>query len=469
MLNFEIFEIFEFFMNSVVLCLFIIGIFMTIIIFIKKKSATSLFLISLMISGLFFSLGNMLDDFLKWKDADEFVNVFTIVLATILLLIGIVVMVEQKLKDSEEMFRHLFEDTPYSIILFNQNGLISNCNFATEKLFIKKKENFIGKFIFEIFEFHNDVSISLKNKLELVDTKKFKEPIEFEFKRKDGSIVWLNLQLSSFKLYNDNFIQAILRDVTQQKRIEILKKEEMKKLKALDQIRSELIRRTSHEFKTPLNSIFSTSQYLLTNYKDQINGDLLKLIEIINRGGLRLTNLTKNLLDSFNLETNKLELEMQKGDIIRLIKECTSDFIIPIRNREIFLKQDLKGEIYIDMDRNRVAQVILNLISNAIKNTPPKGLIYISVQPENNYVDIIIKDSGIGLTKEEKGKLFKKFGKIERENIRMNIITEGSGLGLYLSKKIIELHNGKILVESEGRSKGSTFIVRIPINISDKN
>ena len=243
----------------------------------------------------------------------------------------------------------------------------------------------------------------------------------------------------------------------------------MKKLKALDQIRSELIRRTSHEFKTPLNSIFSTSQYLLTNYKDQINGDLLKLIEIINRGGLRLTNLTKNLLDSFNLETNKLELEMQKGDIIRLIKECTSDFIIPIRNREIFLKQDLKGEIYIDMDRNRVAQVILNLISNAIKNTPPKGLIYISVQPENNYVDIIIKDSGIGLTKEEKGKLFKKFGKIERENIRMNIITEGSGLGLYLSKKIIELHNGKILVESEGRSKGSTFIVRIPINISDKN
>lgn len=463
------FEIFEFFMNSVVLCLFIIGIFMTIIIFIKKKSATSLFLISLMISCSFFSLGNLLDDFLKWKDADEFVNVFTIVLATILLLIGIVVMVEQKLKDSEEMFRHLFEDTPYSIILFSQNGLINNCNFATEKLFIKKKENFIGKFIFEIFEFHNDVSISLKNKLELVDTKEFKEPIEFEFKRKDGSIVWLNLQLSSFKLYNDNFIQAILRDVTQQKRIEILKKEEMKKLKALDQIRSELIRRTSHEFKTPLNSIFSTSQYLLTNYKDQINGDLLKLIEIINRGGLRLTNLTKNLLDSFNLETNKLELEKQKGDIVRLIKECTSDFVIPIRNREIFLKQDLKGEIYIDMDRNRVAQVILNLISNAIKNTPPKGLIYISVQQENNYADIIIKDSGIGLTKEEKGILFKKFGKIERENIGMNIITEGSGLGLYLSKKIIELHNGKILVESEGRSKGSTFIVRIPINISDKN
>ncbi|MFX0042309.1 MAG: ATP-binding protein [Candidatus Hodarchaeota archaeon] len=463
------FEIFEFIMNIIAICLFIFGIILAIIIFVKKKNATSLFLIALMISGLFYSLGNSIDDFLKWKEADEFVSVFTIVLATILLLIGIVVMVEQKLKDSEEMFRHLFEDTPYSIILFNQNGLIRNCNYATETLFNKKKEDFIGKFISEIFELPNNVSISLKNKLELIDTKEFKEPIEFKFKRKNGSVVWLNLQLSLLKLYNDIFIQAILRDITQQKRIEILKKEEMKKLKALDQMRSELIRRTSHEFKTPLNSIFSTSQYLLTNYKDQISGDILKLIEIINRGGLRLTNLTKNLLDSFNLEISKLELEIKKEDIIRLIKECTSDFIVPIRNREIFLKQDLKGEIYIDMDRNRIAQVVLNLISNAIKNTPPKGLIYISVQPENNYLDIIIKDSGIGLTKEEKGKLFKKFGKIERENIGMNIITEGSGLGLYISKKIIELHNGRILVESEGRNKGSTFIVRMPLYNSENN
>ncbi|MFX1323017.1 MAG: ATP-binding protein, partial [Promethearchaeota archaeon] len=389
-------------------------------------------------------------------------------LATILLLIGIVVMVEQKLKDSEEMFRHLFEDAPYSVILFDQNGLINNCNFATENLFIKKKEDFIGKYIFEIFEFHN-LSILLKNKLELMETHDFKEPIEFNFLQKDGSEVWLNLQLSSFKIYNGIFIQAIFRNITQQKRIEILEKEEMRKLKALDKMRAELIRRTSHEFKTPLNSIFSTSQYLLTNYKDHLNSDILKLIEIINRGGLRLTNLTKNLLDSFNLETEKLKLEKKKGDIIRLIKECASDFIVSIRNREIFLKQDFTGEIYIDMDRSRVAQVILNLISNAIKNTPPKGLIYINVQLENNYVDIIIKDTGIGLTKEEKGKLFKKFGKIERENIGMNIITEGSGLGLYISKKIIELHNGKILVESEGRNKGCTFIVRMPINSSDKN
>jgi len=458
----------EFFMNSIAICLFIVGIFITIIIFVKKNSATSLFLISLMISCLFYSLGNLFDDSLKWRDADDFVNVFTIVLATILLLIGIVVMVEQKLKDSEEMFRHLFEDAPYSVILFDQNGLINNCNFATENLFIKKKEDFIGKYIFEIFEFHN-LSILLKNKLELMETNDFKEPIEFNFLRKDGSKVWLNLQLSSFKIYNGIFIQAIFRNITQQKRIEILEKEEMRKLKALDKMRAELIRRTSHEFKTPLNSIFSTSQYLLTNYKDHLNNDILKLIEIINRGGLRLTNLTKNLLDSFNLETDKLKLEKKKGDIIRLIKECASDFIVSIRNREIFLKQDFTGEIYIDMDRNRVAQVILNLISNAIKNTPPKGLIYISVQLENNYVDIIIKDTGIGLTKEEKGKLFKKFGKIERENIGMNIITEGSGLGLYISKKIIELHNGQILVESEGRNKGCTFIVRMPINSSDKN
>jgi signal transduction histidine kinase len=242
----------------------------------------------------------------------------------------------------------------------------------------------------------------------------------------------------------------------------------LKKLKELDQIRTELIRRTSHELKTPLNSIFSTSQFLLDNYKDQINENVLKLIEIINRGGLRLTTLTKNLLDCFNLESNIPELEKEKIDIINLIKECINDLKIPLKNREIFLKQDLEGEFYVNVDRNRIAQVVLNLISNAIKNTPPKGLIYITTHIENNYMDIIIKDTGIGLTQKEREKLFTKFGKVEREYIQMDIVTEGSGLGLYISKKIIDLHHGKIWVESEGRNRGTSFIIRLPVDSFDQ-
>ncbi|MFX1395337.1 MAG: sensor histidine kinase, partial [Promethearchaeota archaeon] len=98
--------------------------------------------------------------------------------------------------------------------------------------------------------------------------------------------------------------------------------------------------------------------------------------------------------------------------------------------------------------------------SNAIKNTPVNGKITIKLYENGDYVDFSIKDSGIGLTNEEKEKIFKKFGKIERYGESIGIDTEGSGLGLFISKEIIEMHGGKIWAESEGRNKGSIFTVR---------
>ena len=116
------------------------------------------------------------------------------------------------------------------------------------------------------------------------------------------------------------------------------------------------------------------------------------------------------------------------------------------------------------MDKIRIEHVILNLFTNAIKNTPSKGIIYISLTKNIDYIDIIIKDTGIGFTEDEREITFKKFGKIDRKIKGMNIITEGSGLGLYISKEIVKLHKGKVWLESEGRNKGSTFIVRLPVN-----
>jgi signal transduction histidine kinase len=88
-------------------------------------------------------------------------------------------------------------------------------------------------------------------------------------------------------------------------------------------------------------------------------------------------------------------------------------------------------------------------------------MVYISLNETNEYIDIIIKDTGVGLTQEEKGKLFQKFGKIERSGMELDVDIEGAGLGLYISKEIVELHGGQIIVESEGRHKGSSFIIRL--------
>jgi signal transduction histidine kinase len=241
-------------------------------------------------------------------------------------------------------------------------------------------------------------------------------------------------------------------------------KEQLERLKELDNFRSDLVRRTSHELKTPLISLFSSTQYLLDTYREDMSEDIRKFIRIINRGGKRLKQLTDNLLDAYNIESRGLQLNKENIDIIKSIKECANDLIFSLEERDLYLKQNLEDEFFITVDKARIEQVILNLLSNAIKNTPKKGIIFISIEHNDKNLDIVIKDTGIGLVEEEKEKLFKKFGKIERNNIDSKIDTEGSGLGLFISKEIVELHDGEILVESEGKNKGSTFIVRIPLN-----
>jgi len=119
-------------------------------------------------------------------------------------------------------------------------------------------------------------------------------------------------------------------------------------------------------------------------------------------------------------------------------------------------------EIILELDRIRIEQVIINLLSNAIKFTPSYGNIYINSNISDQWVEISIKDTGIGLTKEEKGTLFQKFGKIHRDSDGIEGEFGGSGLGLYISKEIVELHNGKIFVKSKGRNKGSTFTIKLP-------
>ena len=114
-------------------------------------------------------------------------------------------------------------------------------------------------------------------------------------------------------------------------------------------------------------------------------------------------------------------------------------------------------------EKEQLHQVISNLLNNAIKYTPPHGNIEIKSEIKDNLLIFSIKDSGIGLTEEERGRIFRQFGKVERFGQGYDVMSEGSGLGLYISKKIIELHGGEIWVESEGRNNGSTFYFSLPI------
>ncbi|KKL25396.1 hypothetical protein LCGC14_2405730, partial [marine sediment metagenome] len=233
-------------------------------------------------------------------------------------------------------------------------------------------------------------------------------------------------------------------------------------LEELNKIKRSLIIRVSHELKTPLNSIIGASHILMNYHKDNMNKEILEYQEIIRKGSLRLKTLIDDLLDISRLDNDKFELKKKKENLIDLIKDCVFENKLIANKRKISVESKLPKKIILEIDKIRIEQVITNILTNAIKYTPPRGSVYLSLAENNKYVDILIRDTGIGLTNQEKLQLFTKFGKIERYGKKFDVDIEGSGLGLYISKQIVELHGGEILVDSKGRNKGSLFTIRLP-------
>ncbi|MHA2087483.1 MAG: PAS domain S-box protein, partial [Promethearchaeota archaeon] len=321
---------------------------------------------------------------------------------------------EQKLRESEEKYRFLFEDSPFSIILINSSGIVIDCNPAILLLGDYEKKDLIGVPFKDLKIIPKEFLHILLDLFTRFIKGEILHRIDIQLYKKDGSLIWANLQASLVEVGGETFVQVILHDITKRKEAELLIKEEIQKLKDLDQLRKDLISRVSHELKTPLVSVFASSEYLISEYEDKLGEDVLELIQMIQRGGNRLKHLVNNLLDITRIEYNKFNLEKDKINLSELIIECSEEMKYLISERKLELEFNLPPISYLNIDKIRIQQVITNLLLNAIKNTPPNGKITVSLWKDEESVEISIQDTGVGLTKEEMAILFTRFGKIER-------------------------------------------------------
>jgi PAS domain S-box-containing protein len=369
--------------------------------------------------------------------------------------------VRTNLKESEELYHHLFDSAPLAIILFDEKGGYIDLNEGTERMLGYSRDELIGN----RFQDYDIVSERLEKIFEkrLSDLFRGKElaPMEFKAKTKEGKHIWLRTDISLITLSKKKLAMVISQDITERKQAEL-------ELKKLSSLKSELLRRTSHELKTPLVSIKGFADLLLELFKERMNKKMVEIIKEIKHGCLRLQNLIKDILKTAEIESGKLIVQKSKQNLIDIIKESVNELrgFAELRKHQIQL--DLEESIFVYIEKEHIHQVISNLLTNAIKYTPLGGLISIHAYIEDKKAHVTIEDTGIGLTDEEKGKIFHQFGKIEHFGEGFDIVSEGSGLGLYITKKIINLHNGNIWVESEGRNKGSTFHFTLPI-ISKKS
>ncbi|HDZ19090.1 MAG TPA: PAS domain-containing sensor histidine kinase [archaeon] len=245
-------------------------------------------------------------------------------------------------------------------------------------------------------------------------------------------------------------------DVTEQAQRE-------KNLKELNQIKSQFLRRASHELKTPLVSIKGFTDLLLELKTEEFEIKALSVAQEIKDGCLRLENLVNDIIYTSKLEDSQIQLSKSHENLSELIQSAVNTLKGFSQARKQKILFELPEEMFTMVNKEGIHDVLTNLISNAIKYTPKNGSIKLKAKTNEGYFVIMIEDNGIGFTPEEEKKIFTQFGKIERYGQGFDVVSEGSGLGLYITKKILTHHKGSIWLESEGRNKGTTFFFSLPI------
>lgn len=231
-----------------------------------------------------------------------------------------------------------------------------------------------------------------------------------------------------------------------------------------DRLKSSFLANMSHEIRTPMNAIIGFSNLLISNNLDYTTkADITKEIT---KNGFSLLYLIDNILDLAKIETNQIKIETSEFSLTELINEIHLSFaeIMNNKNLEFQVKIENTKEIKINSDPFRVKQIIKNLVENAVKFTD-KGFIEVGYKSDDMYVTIFIKDSGIGMDKNQLDYIFSRFSKIEDKKEKLY---RGAGLGLSLCRNLVELLNGSIWVESE-LNTGSTFFIKLPLNIAVQN
>lgn len=236
-----------------------------------------------------------------------------------------------------------------------------------------------------------------------------------------------------------------------------MSKFEAEKLHEVDEMKSRFFANISHEFRTPLTLILGPAKDIIEKSKDN---EAKQNAGLIKRSANRLFGLVNQLLDLSKLEAGKMKLETREIDIIPLLKGLVLSFSSLAERKKITLSFNTTEEkINVYLDRDKIEKIINNLLSNAFKFTPEGGKIDFTVTKQTNTLELRISDSGKGIAKDHLDKIFDRFYQIDRSYTREQ---EGTGIGLALTKELVELHKGKIEVESE-EGKGTTFTVTIPL------
>ena len=359
------------------------------------------------------------------------------------------IIVDEKTKTLNQVntkLNAIFDNCADSIVLINKLGKISRINQEFETLSGLSKNIILNK---NINDFICSTKLNTKKKIsETIDKEKNVIVRDYEIKNKiNGNITPLEISIAPIYIDKDYEYILVIRDISMQKKME--------------KLRDDFIATLTHDLRTPLLASIQTLSYLIDGTLGEINEKQMKFLATMKTTNCDMLGLVNALLEVYRYEEGKLNLYKENFDINEFIEHINSQleslYITKKINIKLFLSQTKGKNVY--ADKNELRRVLVNLCGNAVKFSKINGEIKITTSIMNeNDLKITIEDKGEGISKEELPQLFNRFisfndsGKTNIKNIN------STGLGLYLSKKIIEAHNGKIWVESI-KGNGSKFFI----------
>ena len=361
------------------------------------------------------------------------------------------------LEQTLEELDALIETAPLAILFLHQSGRILRVNEELKSLLEYQSEELLNINIFQLFEtssFNTVKQFFEKGIYDLLKSKKF----EAQIKTKSGKILDIEVTSTILRMSGNIIIQSFFSDISEQKRYEKNLQQLSDKLLSSLEFKSKFLATMSHELRTPLNSLLGFSELLLMESYGSLNPKQREFLSDIKSGGEHLLSLIDSILDISKIEVGKFKLSLRKTKLQYLI-EAVKTLIHPLyRKKNLgFLIEGIKQQDFLIVDQMHFKRILYNLLSNAIKFSK-KGMIMLKAIERTDHWEFQVTDMGIGIAKQDFEIVFREFGRIENDRIKE---IPGTGLGLSLTKRLVNLHGGDIWFESE-LGKGTTFFFTIP-------
>jgi PAS domain S-box-containing protein len=395
------------------------------------------------------------------------------------------VKINNDLTESEQRYRHLFEHNPAPMLIYQRGTLkMLAVNDAFVTHYGYSREAALSYLLTDLYPEEEKEKIATM----AAGLKGLAYAGEWHHRKADGSIITIMVRSHDIEYWGYNARIAVISDVTEMKQMEAqlrnvnetldkkvrertaqleqknLELEEANgKLTELDRLKSMFIASMSHELRTPLNSIIGFTGILIQGLAGPLNDEQRKQLGMVKGSSQHLLELITDIIDLSKIEAGKITLNIEPFDLAATTRDTVESFRVIADRKSLKLVVEGPEQLRIENDVRRLKQVLVNLVGNAVKFTE-KGEVRVAICTDSDSAMVVVRDSGPGIKAEDMAKLFRYFSQITSADLPKH---EGTGLGLYISRKLMNLLGGDIQVESEF-GRGSTFAISLPLQREER-